>query len=139
MLEPLDFWSYVPAVWNSRYHFYNAPISKDIAAPMSPLRTIKQIARKSDFVAFKLDVDTPETEIPIALEIRDNPEYSAYIDEFFFELHFNCEIVGENAWGYGKGLVNGPPDVKGLKMNRKGALELFRDYRIAGIRAHFWP
>jgi hypothetical protein len=39
-------------------------------------------------VSFKLDIDTPQVEIPIALELLRNDEVGGLIDEFFFELHF---------------------------------------------------
>jgi hypothetical protein len=39
-------------------------------------------------VAFKLDIDHPDMEMPIALMLRDNPEAFSLVDEFFFELHF---------------------------------------------------
>jgi hypothetical protein len=85
-------------------------------------------------VIFKLDVDTTEVEIPIALEIRNNPELHPLIDEFFFELHFRCEILMDCSWGY-----NVAEEANGLKLDRPSALKLFRDIRRKGIRAHIWP
>ena len=41
-----------------------------------------------DFVSFKLDIDHPDTEIPIALSLLQDPNLAAMVDEFFFELHF---------------------------------------------------
>jgi hypothetical protein len=38
-------------------------------------------------------------EIPIALEILRRPEVTRLIDEFFFELHFRCEVLMPCAWG----------------------------------------
>lgn len=69
LLEPNDFWDHVPQVWKPIYHFFNVPISSDINANENPLRLIKDIAKEEDFVSFKLDVDAPEVEIPIALEL----------------------------------------------------------------------
>ena len=134
LMEPQDFWDHVPPAWLGKYHFYNAPVSRDPKALHSPLRLIKQHARPESFVSFKLDIDTPAVEIPIALELLRDPALHALVDEFFFELHFHDEIMGECAWHHDM-----PHEVDGLKLHRQGAMELFRDYRRAGIRAHFWP
>ena len=34
----------------------------------------RELASPEDFVAFKLDVDTPSVEVPIALQLRDEPD-----------------------------------------------------------------
>ena len=133
LLEPRDFWDHVPTSWVAFYHFFNAPISSEPESKHSPLRVIKQLATKNDFIAFKLDVDTPTVEIPIALALLE-PEYSNLVDEFFFELHFRDEVMMKCAWG-----DKIPDEHMGLKLNRRGALELFQKYRRAGIRSHFWP
>ena len=85
-------------------------------------------------MSFKLDVDTPSVEIPIALEILNDPEIHPLIDEFFFELHFRCEVLMDCGWGR-----KIPEEWDGLKLDRPSALKLFRDLRMKGIRAHFWP
>lgn len=100
----------------------------------SPLRIIKQTVLKDDFVSFKLDVDTPSIEIPIALELLSNNDLHELIDEFFFELHFRCEIMMYCGWG-----MNIPDEYFGQKLDRLSTLQLFRDFRDFGIRAHFWP
>jgi hypothetical protein len=42
------------------YHFFNAPVSKDHEqTDLSPMDMVLDIARPEDFVAFKLDIDTP--------------------------------------------------------------------------------
>lgn len=134
LLEPESFWDHVPIRYIGLYHFFNAPISPDITARHSPTRLIKQIASPDDFVSFKLDIDTPAVEIPIVLEILKNPELHPLIDEFFFELHFRCEVLMDCGWGYGM-----PDTFQGLGLDRPSALKLFRDLRKNGIRAHFWP
>jgi hypothetical protein len=88
LLEPTDYWNRVPPHWKPYWHFYNVPIASDISHPDSPIRFIKQIASPHDFVAFKLDIDSPEMEMPIALSLLSNDTYASLIDEFFFELHF---------------------------------------------------
>lgn len=134
LLEPVDFWDHVPHRYIGLYHFFNAPISPDSTSRHSPTRLIKQLTSPEDFVSFKLDVDTPAVEIPIVLELLNNTELHPLIDEFFFELHFRCEVMRDCGWGYGM-----PENFEGLQLDRPSALKLFRDLRMKGIRAHFWP
>ena len=134
LLEPNAFWEEVPSVLRSRYHFYNAPVVANISLGNSPLRIIQQIAQRSDFVAFKLDIDTPEVEIPIALELLENADIRRLVDEFFFELHFRCEIMMYCAWG-----DRMPPIYLGLNLSRWSTMDFFQRFRRHGIRSHFWP
>lgn len=85
-------------------------------------------------MSFKLDVDTPEVEIPIVLEMLNNTEMHSLIDEFFFELHFRCEVMMSCGWFH-----DIPESFHGLRLDRPSALKLFRDLRKFGIRAHIWP
>jgi hypothetical protein len=88
LLEPTDYWRRVPPNWKPYWHFYNVPIAADSSHPDSPIRFIKQLANPQDFVAFKLDIDNPEMEMPIALALLSDDSFSSLVDEFFFELHF---------------------------------------------------
>ena len=45
-----------------------------------------------DFVSFKLDIDHPDTEMPVALGMLSDPTLAALVDEFFFELHFRLVL-----------------------------------------------
>ena len=132
-LEPTAFWDEVPKQIRAKYHFYNAPMSSNITHGNSPLRIIKQLAKSEDFVSFKLDIDSPLVEVPTVLQLLENPTLSALVDEFFFELHFQCGIMAGCGWGKTPGVVDG------LNMSRTSAMELFRDLRKLGIRSHFWP
>jgi hypothetical protein len=38
-------------------------------------------------------------EMPVAMEILNNPAVTDLIDEFFFELHYRCEIMMYCGWG----------------------------------------
>jgi hypothetical protein len=59
---------------------------------------IKQIAVPEDSVSFKLDIDTPTVEIPLAMELLQDPQLLGLVDEFFFELHFRCEVLMYCGW-----------------------------------------
>ena len=134
LLEPESFWKVVPPAIRSKYHFYNTRMISDIDDGDSPLRMIRQLARVDDFVSFKLDIDAPETEILTSLEILRNPNISQLIDEFFFELHFRCDIMMRCGWGDSM-----PAVFKGLALSRYHSMELFLNLRKIGIRSHFWP
>jgi hypothetical protein len=136
LLEPTSFWKHVPPRWKPLYHFFNKGITASPTDADSAQTLTKQLGiTKHDFVAFKLDIDTPEVEIPIALDLlNEKSDFAEYIDEFFFELHFRCEIMMNCGWG-----DQIPESQTSLKLDRHSALTFFRDVRRRGIRAHFWP
>lgn len=90
LLEPTDYWRRVPPNWKPYWHFHNVPIDADLAHPDNPVRYMQQIATERDFVAFKLDIDHPAMEMPLAMRMLQDPALYTLIDEFFFELHFRC-------------------------------------------------
>eukprot|EP01041_Mallomonas_annulata_P000254 gene254-469_t len=133
-LEPKDFWSKVPPRWKHAYNFFNTPISGDNTSSSHPFQVMLSMGiRESDFVSFKLDVDTPEVELPIVLDLLKNKEFSNLVDEFFFEIHFRCELMMKIGWG-----DKMPESFEDLKLDRVGVLELFSDLRKNGVRSHFW-
>ena len=134
LLEPNKFWQCVPYAVKPIYHFFNVPITSNVHDPHSPLRHIQSIAREEDFVSFKLDVDTSSVEIPLVLQLVASSELLKLVDEFFFELHFRCEIMKKCGWGDSM-----PESVDWLKLDRVNTLSLFADMRRKGVRAHIWP
>lgn len=134
LLEPKAFWEEVPIGVREKYHFYNAPMSSDLAHGNSPLRVIAATASANDFVAFKLDIDTPDVEIPTVLTLLADERFHTLVDEFFFELHFRCEIMMYLGWG-----VAIPEVSHGFTLRRRDAMKLFQNLRHHGIRSHFWP
>lgn len=94
LLEPVDYWRRVPAAWKPYWHFYNVPIAAEATAADSPLGFLQTMATPADFVAFKLDIDHPALEMPLALSLLSGDSEAGgrggldLIDEFFFELHF---------------------------------------------------
>ena len=113
------------------------PIKANISDKDSPLRVIKEIAQPEDFVSFKLDIDCPEVEIPIVLQLLNDTTLIELVDEFFFELHFRCEVMMRCGWGTDSIAI--PYEMLGLQLDRSHALELFSGLRQKGIRAHIWP
>ena len=70
ILNPVEYWEKVPPKWIPHWHFYNTPVSGNPVKSSSPVRIIKSIADEDDFVAFKLDIDHPDTENPIAMDLQ---------------------------------------------------------------------
>ena len=124
----------VPENWKPFWHFYNVPISGNQSEPNSVVKFLRNVAISEDFVSFKLDIDNPKEEIPIALDLLKDPEVSNLVDEFFFELHYRCDIMMYCGWGNRM-----PNEYLGLTLDRPRILEFFQDLRKLGIRAHIWP
>lgn len=143
LLHPEQYWTRVPEKWKPYWHFYNVPITANSSRRSidSPLGMLKQVSQEHDFVAFKLDIDWPLTEMPIAASLLTNPEDNKLVDEFFFELHFRCEVMmSNNGPGNGCGWgTNIPMEREGIILERPHILAFFRQLRETGIRAHFWP
>jgi hypothetical protein len=133
-LEPILFWEKVPLPLKAIYQFFNAPITSDPKGGQSPTRMIKQLAKVEDFVAYKLDIDHPETELPIVLDFLNDPSLMQLVDEFFFELHYRCEVMRYCGWDYKM-----PKKHLGIELNSQSALNIFTKLRQNGVRAHFWP
>ena len=92
--DPKQWYAQVPATMAEKIRFYNLPVESETnqsASPAShPLRLL-ELARPSDFVVVKVDIDgagefgakAPELEIVEAIAAR--PELSRLVDELFFE------------------------------------------------------
>ena len=141
ILDPKEYWSRVPSQWKPYWTFMNVPISANHQHSDSPIRIIKSIATANDFVSFKLDIDHPDTEMPIALSLLSDPSFTRLVDEFFFELHFQCEVM--TLWDTSKGGCGWgtrvPQSSHGLRLDRSSVLRFFAQLREKGIRAHIWP
>lgn len=133
-IDPVKYWNTVPKKIFPFVHFMNAPISSNSNHTHSVLRMIRHLAKKEDFVSFKLDIDTSPIELAITLELLQHDDIADYVDEFFFELHFRCEVMLGCCWHNKIDESFGP-----IVLNRKGALQLFQQLRKRGIRAHIWP
>lgn len=110
-MDPKNFWQQVPSRILPFYHFYNDAVSADNSSALSITRVIKELAREHDFVSFKLDIDTPDVELPIAQELLADPALHGLVDEFFFELHFRCEVMMDCGWTH-----NIPDESHGMKL-----------------------
>lgn len=125
------YWSGTPpatrAFWEPRLSFFNGvPVTSDPADHINnPVNRIHQLCGVKDFCAFKLDIDTPSVELPIANQLLANPAATrASLDEFFFEHHVHGLM--QNNWG---------DAVEGTFAD---SYQMFGQLRQLGVRAHSW-
>lgn len=126
-----QFWTDVsPEVrefWEPRVHFYNGiPVSAELGSENNVVEKIYDMCGPTDFCAFKLDIDTPQVELPLVQQLLANPDRTrASLNEFFFEHHVHG-IMQEYGWG---------DTVSGTISD---SYRIFTELRNMGVRAHSW-
>ena len=75
-------------------------------------------------VIVKLDIDTPDVELPMVQQLAETPELQRLVDVFYFEHH--VQLTELRVWGTMKGSV-------------LSSLELFSSLRNKGVDSHYWP
>ena len=95
---------------------------------MNPLQSILKKFNEDDFIVFKLDIDRPGVEVPLAKQILEDKDgvYHKLIDQFYFEYHVAMREM-RDLW---------------LETMMEGTMqesfELFHGLRKKGIASHFW-
>ena len=107
--------------------YFNIPAHAEVNSTSNPLRILKGIVEKDDFVVFKLDIDNEVVELAFIEQIMNDKELSDLIDELYFEHHVSGHPLHKESWGKGAKL-----------MNMSQSYELFYKLRKLGIRAHSW-
>ncbi|EIE18050.1 hypothetical protein COCSUDRAFT_55046 [Coccomyxa subellipsoidea C-169] len=120
------YWDAVPDIYKSRLHYYNTPITDDIAHADHPLSVIRDIYRPGDFIALKLDIDNSPLETAIVEAIGNDPHLVQSIGEMFYEQHY---IHREMAPYFGTNLS------VTLEMAQRSLGKL----RQMGLIVHYWP
>jgi hypothetical protein len=111
----------------ARLHYFNLPVGpKGSGGSVDPWALLKSTVAPDDFVAVKLDIDTPSAEIPLAYQLLEDPELLALVDEFYFEYHYVHEDV---LWLFGG---------KFIPETLERATHLFAKLREMGVRAYSW-
>ena len=100
----------------------------------SPTAFIRRTSRPADFISFKLDIDHPETELDLAVELLNDQYLIELVDEFFFEAHFRCDVMMACGWGTIK-----DTEKRQIVLDRLPVMQFFQKVRHNGIRSHFWP
>jgi hypothetical protein len=125
---PEDIYDKVPRSMHVAYQYMNIPCSPEVGDPGNPLEIIKALTRPEDFVAVKLDIDTPVVENALIQQILDDSDIYRRIDEFYFEQHVNFKPM----------LANWKDKIDADK-TLASSYNLFVELRKRGIRAHGWP
>jgi hypothetical protein len=117
-------WEQLPEEIFPVYTFINVGITAG-SGRFNPWSMLQTIARSSDHVVVKLDIDTPPIENALINEILNNSSIHSLIDELFFEHHVTVNEMVQ-FWGS-----------PGRQL--KDSYVLFRNLRQLGIRMHSWP
>jgi hypothetical protein len=133
LLEPKSYWSKVPLKWQPYFSFYNTAVG-DSSLDTNPLTFIRQLSSARDFVSLKLDIDAPTIELSLASTLLSDSKVAALVDEFFFEIHYRCELMMLCGWGN----ISDTPK-REIRLDRLPVMEFFQKLRYAGVRSHFWP
>ncbi|DBB13185.1 TPA: hypothetical protein ACH3X3_004933 [Trebouxia sp. C0006] len=120
--NPHAYWQTVPDKWVSKLHFYNT-FATEHTNLSAPLGMILDQYKAGDFVVVKLDIDNEELE---SIIVRGLLDIAHVLGELFFEKHFDAPEMR-------------PYFGDGLSTDLTGTLQMFRQYRSAGVRLHYWP
>lgn len=71
----------VPRDWIGRYQYYSAAAVVEPDSVRNPFTVLKTVARASDFVVVKLDLDNPVVEMAFIQQLLDDPELHKIVDE----------------------------------------------------------
>jgi len=119
-------WKDIPFEVKYRYHWYNIPANPKPCSPDNPLNFIRLVAKRSDFVLLKIDIDNSPIEHQFIEQLLADPDLLALIDDFYFEHHVNVKEMHLN-W-----------QTQNEPQSLADTYRLFRKFREAGVRAHAW-
>jgi hypothetical protein len=117
----------VRSFWEPRLWFYDGiGVTAEKNHRHNPVHRIFTACEAKDFCAFKLDIDTPQIELPLVQQLLDAPRNTmASLNEFFFEHH----VSGVMAPWWGSVNVSG---------TFADSYKIFSRLRGLGVRAHSW-
>ena len=119
-LDTRRVWEELPADVFPIYTIINIGVEEN-KGRFNPWTLIQTLAKPSDYVVLKLDIDKPPLESALIKQLFDEGNSARdLIDELFFEKHISTN-----------------PQSNEDKL--KDTYELFTKFRQAGIRMHGWP
>ena len=132
--QPQQVYQQIPDEFKHAYHWFNVGVETDPNSYQNPFRILSQHFTRDDFVVVKLDIDTPELEIPLARQLlegtfaKDDGEtkrLADLVDVFYFEHQILMKELA-SSWK------------TSMKGSMWDSLQLFAGLRELGIAAHFW-
>ena len=116
----------LPEKYFPSYHWINTGVSEKQESKLNPLHSILKYFNHDDLVVVKLDIDTPEIEVPLAYQILNDESLHGIIDHFYFEHHVSLLELRAN-WHAGS-----------RKETLQDTFTLMNGIRRKGVAAHFW-
>ena len=129
--EPSEQWNSMPPEIMRKTSRYNIPANSEKDNPNNPWTFVREITKAEDFVAVKIDIDNPEIEIELVLQLLNDPVLLDLVDEFYFEHHVNGSPMQYQGWG----------DLRFQNVSHPGvehSYKIFETLRDRGVRAHSW-
>ena len=105
-------------------------VSSDAGSFWNPLTLIRSLTRPEDFVVFKLDIDTLDTELRIVQQLLADKELIGLVDEFYFEYHLHNRVMRMHKQGE-EGMTE--------ENDLASWYAMVGPARHAGLRMHLWP
>ena len=130
-IDPLEQWNSVPPEIMRKTSWYNIAASSEKENPNNPWTFVREIAKAEDFVAVKIDIDTPEIEIELVSQLLEDPILLNLVDELYFEHHVHGSPMQYQGWG----------DLRNQNVSHPGvedSYKIFKTLRERGVRAHSW-
>lgn len=128
--EPLTVFvgnSSVPPEYMPFYHWINVGVTHEKGHLLNPLDSILRNFIVEDFVAIKLDIDSPDIEIELVHQLIRDESLSRLVDCFYFERHVGLAEMRPLG-----------PDWAAAMGTLADMFEVFFALRSRGIAAHFW-
>lgn len=116
----------VPEYLIPGFQYFNHPVSSDNSI-WNPLNLIKKKCEVSDYVIFKLDIDTFGLEAQLVTQLKTDEKARQVIDDFFFEQHFRNRAMMIHGWNHY------PTRLSDYYLQTAVPL------RKMGFRLHYWP
>ena len=129
--EPSEQWNSMPPEIMRKTSWYNIPANSEKDNPNNPWTFVREITKAEDFVAVKIDIDNPEIEIELVLQLLNDPVLLDLVDEFYFEHHVHGSPMQYQGWG----------DLRFQNVSYPGvehSYKIFETLRERGVRAHSW-
>lgn len=126
--EPNKLFGQVPQKYFHAYQYFNIPAEPTPGNLKNPFEILKTIVHKHDFVALKIDIDTPSIENQLTAQlVKEIDVLAPLIDEFFYEQHVRSPTMMQLGWG------------DGVSGTLEDTYKLHVLLRSKGIRSHGWP
>ena len=153
VLEPKKIFEGMPDDLMTSISYFNIPVEDTKGGKNNPWRYIRALARPTDFVVVKLDIDTPQVEIELIRQLIMDDDLTAVekanergtgtgtsgsssrlrlsnlIDELYFEHH---------VWGSALTPIWESKNALVADGDLAGSYRMFAALRHLGIRAHSW-